>query len=131
MPEFIWVAIPMFLLITWIQGRRMGLHDAVPRDPMTRVKSYASEVLTLLKDELSGQGVELVEERRVQFTGGEVRVEGDQVVVLRPGLQRQLPLGDAGRVSFQRRGSQLLACVTAGETGGPAHSLQVYLPVHD
>lgn len=131
MPEFIWVAIPMFLFFTWFQGWRMGLHDTVPRDPGRRVKGYASAVLSLLKDELSGQRLLLVEERRVELAQGQLWVESGQLCLVRQGRRTELPLGAAGRLSFQRQGSQLLVSVTTAEPGGPQHSLQVYLPVRD
>lgn len=123
----------LFVILAYVMTRKLGLLDAVPRDPQARVASYTSSVLSLLKDQLIHSRLEKWEAGRVTYMKGKAEasiwVEDGEVHFQQGEQQSTLPLGDKGKLTFELVGSALSVTIVAAESSGAEHSTEVSLPL--
>lgn len=123
----------IFAVLAYITTRKLGLLDPVPRDPKARVASYASSVMSLLKNQLIHCKLEKWESGRVSYRKGAsseaIWVEDGYVHWQRGGKKESLPLGDKGQLTFELQGSELLVAIVAAEASGAEHSVELSLPL--
>ena len=123
----------LLILLSYLGMKRLGLLDPVPRDPKARVASYTSAVLSMLKDRLIHSRLEACQPQRVDFVKGPASGTiwmADGEVHLQSGTNKtSLPLGDKGELAFDLQGGELSVTITAAESDGDHHSVQVSLPL--
>ena len=123
----------LLILLAYLAMKRLGLPDPVPRDPKARVASYTSAVLSLLKERLIHSRLQACEPQRVEFVkgpaSGAIWLAGGEVHVQSGGNETTLPLGDKGELTFDLQGRELSVTITAAESNGAHHSVQVSLPL--
>ena len=123
----------LLILLAYLSMKRLGLLDPVPRDPKARVASYTSAVLSLLKDRLIQSQLQTCEPERVHYVkgpaSGAIWMAGGEVHFQSGANETTLPLGDKGELTFELQGRELSVTITAAESDGAHHSVQVSLPL--
>lgn len=118
----LWAVAGGFALASYSMAKRLGLLDAVPRDPQARVAHYSSAALSVVKDQLIGSELEDWELERVSYVKAGQRsclwVEEGALHCRHGDRTETFPVGDKGHLAFSLEGEDMSVKIYAAESSG-------------